>query len=269
MNSNSKRVTTFGMVMVLLIGAGLIWAAISYYKLPHLAWLISLLLVSFVMVLWGYNVVGVWTGIFMDRRNVISLSRVQMVLWTVLIVSAILAAALWNLHMQVDALIFDIPGELWALMGISAGSSVGSALILSTKAAGNEPNADQFARQKSLSATPGSSDEDKAAEMDCVINHGTVVSNTKPEMARWSDMVTGDETGNFAHIDLSKCQMLLFTVIAVLIYGLSLWTLFQAMTVEGAFTNFPAFDKSMLALIGISHGGYLTYKMTPNSETSK
>jgi len=258
-NANGgSRVHWLAFTAVLVLGGGLLWWAIESDK-PQWAWLVSLLLVAVVLFLCGYDAVGVPRGIFIDRRYVISLSRVQVVLWTVLVVSAILAAGLWNLHKELDALSFTIPGELWALMGISTASSVGASLIISNKEASPGASEEQFNRQASLSGTP-------AAPAADLIRSGVLVTNKTPQMARWSDMITGDESGNFASIDISKVQMLLFTVIAVLVYGLSLWTLFQALTVEGGFTEFPEFDKSILTLIGISHAGYLSYKASPHSE---
>ncbi|MBI3716682.1 MAG: hypothetical protein HY255_11885 [Betaproteobacteria bacterium] len=264
--SDSKgtgRVGWAALLALLLVGGGLIWWNVSNGR-PQWAWLVSLVSTAFALMAFGYNAVGVWSGIFIDRRNVISLSRMQMVLWTILIVSAILAAGLWNLHVGADALKFAIPEEVWALMGISAASSVGASLILSNKGASAEPDSVQFERQKTLSETSGTPDQ-KATETTNIVKNGVLVANLKPEMARWSDMVTGDETGNFAHIDLSKVQMLLFTAISVLIYGLALWAVFDLLGTKN-FPAFPPFDKTILTLIGISHVGYLSYKASPNSE---
>src|SRR5690242_9175502 len=84
----------------------------------------------------GHGVVGLWHGVLIDERNRLSLSRLQMVLWTIIVLSGFLIAALWNISRGVDApLEINVPKELWLLMGISVTSLVGSPLILSTKTA--------------------------------------------------------------------------------------------------------------------------------------
>ena len=67
-------------------------------------------------------------GILIDPRNKLSLSRLQVVLWTLLILSAFSGIAL-----QEGKAIYMAP-ELWALMAISTGSAAGAIIIKSTKA---------------------------------------------------------------------------------------------------------------------------------------
>lgn len=47
---------------------------------------------------------------------------------------------------------------------------------------------------------------------------GQIIGNAQPALAQWSDMFTGDETSNGAHVDLAKLQMFFFTVIVALSY---------------------------------------------------
>jgi len=75
-----------------------------------------------------------WLGILIDPRNKLSLSRLQMVLWTVLIVSAFSAVALQSGNFGIC-----MDPELWVLMAISTGSAAGAVIIKSTKA-GQEPD---------------------------------------------------------------------------------------------------------------------------------
>src|SRR5262245_19764653 len=57
-------------------------------------WVVSLaLLVAFAAVI-GQGVTGWWRGALMDSRNCLSLSRLQALVWTVLILSAVSTAAL-------------------------------------------------------------------------------------------------------------------------------------------------------------------------------
>jgi hypothetical protein len=80
-------------------------------------------------------------------------------------------------------------------------------------------------------------------------------------------MFQGDELGNTMHIDLAKTQMFYFTVIAAVA--------FFAMVFKGVLTNAPFADNAALpvppdglvAILGISHAGYLTSKGTNHTKT--
>ena len=96
-----------------------------------------------------------------------------------------------------------------------------------------------------------------------VTNKGQVIVNTSLGAARWSDMFKGEETGNAAHLDLGKVQMFYFTLILVLAYAVALGCAFAG---EERIHAFPALDPSMVALLGISHAGYLVHKAVPHSQ---
>jgi hypothetical protein len=79
-------------------------------------------------------------GILVNESNLMSLSRFQMVSWTVLLLSAFFAIALKRLHVlsanpAALPLKISMNWRLWALVGISATSLVGSPLLLSSKTA--------------------------------------------------------------------------------------------------------------------------------------
>ncbi len=81
-------------------------------------------------------------------------------------------------------------------------------------------------------------------------------------------MFRGDDVANSAYLDLSKLQMFYFTIVLVLVYGVSLGMLFFD-TGSGGNSNpspitlFPPLSASMVTLLGISQGGYLAYKSIP------
>ena len=112
-----------------------------------------------------------------------------------------------------------------------------------------------FEKTKTLLASQG-------YEASDIKNTGQVITNSRPELANWSDIFTGDETSNGAHLDLSKIQMFFFTIIIAFSYCMLLGKMFFY-SESGGFSAFPAFDESALALIGISHAGYLVNKATP------
>jgi hypothetical protein len=195
--------------------------------------------------------------VLIDGRNVMSLSRFQMTVWTVLILPAFLTAAMWNMAIAyIEPLAIELPTELWLLMGISTTSLVASPLILNNKkkAKVSLTEAEETARSFEQLGEPPKSMRVK----------GALVENTTPELARFSDLLTGEETGNAARADLARIQMFFFTLIVLATYAFALWNLFGALDGQGV-EAFPGLDESVLTLIGISHGGYLASKAVPHS----
>jgi len=208
------------------------------------AWLAILILLAAFAVVTGRAITGNWRGILIDARNKLSLSRLQMISWTLVVLSAILTAALANVSSGwEEPLDIEIPSELWVLIGISTASLVASPAILSTKAK-REANADEVEAMENKS---GATEE---------IN-GLLACNRRPEDARWADLLMGEEVGNYGHVDLGKMQMFLFTFILVLSYAAAIASMFR----EGdVITGLPKVEEGMNVLLGISHTGYLANK---------
>jgi hypothetical protein len=260
-HSTRLRNAGFGLLLLLIV-AGIVLLGVlpnpSATQLPDVrtwSWIgIMILMVSFI-VLAGKAITGFWRGALIDERNQISLSRFQLTLWTSLILSAFLEAALSNIRAHAPSPItIAMPAEIWAVLGIATTSLVGSPLILRTK-------------QDRL---PGSAQEAKTLQAlaDAGTNataQGQVVYYQSPADASWSDMFTGDEISNATHLDLGKVQMFFFTVILVLAYGVALGSLF--LHTHGKIASFPRVDPGMIALLGISHAGYLSYKAVPRSDS--
>ena len=63
-----------------------------------------------------------------------SLSRLQLIVWTVIVLSAFGAAAIWNVHSPAatDPLKIDVAPQLWILIGIAATSAVAAPLVQQT-----------------------------------------------------------------------------------------------------------------------------------------
>jgi hypothetical protein len=221
------------------------------------AWLGTLILLALFAAVVGHGITGLWRGLLIDERNKMSLSRLQMILWTIIVLSGFLIAGLLNVRIGQDKpLSISIPVELWILMGISTTSLVGSPLILSNKK--NKPiNEQEKNRTFALMERQG-------VDANRLANKGQVVVNNLPEDAQLSDLFKGDEIGNAAQVDMAKIQMFYFTLIIVLVYAIALCKLLAGGT---AIHFFPPLDESMVALLGISHAGYLTSKATTHSET--
>jgi len=99
-------------------------------------WLIGMLLLTAFILVAGKGVSGksYWTAAFIDRRNKMSLSRLQMLLWTVVVLSFYCVVAIARVGEDpASALDFEIPNTLLLLMAISTTSMVGSPLVKSTR----------------------------------------------------------------------------------------------------------------------------------------
>lgn len=228
---------------------------------PLLAWFSSFIFIWAFLIIAGHGIIGLWRGMAIDERNVISLSRTQMAIWTVIVLSAYLTGALWNVHVGAEnPLAIRIPMEVWGLLGISTVSLVGTPLILSPKK-DKEPTPRELKKAAAQLEKEG-------------ITHktydrtGAVYRNANPSDAEWADIVTGDEVGDAAHLDLSKVQMLFFTVIIAFAYCVAIG---YSLIEPGAagMDHLPEFSTSLLALLGISHGGYLTSKSIPHTVTDQ
>jgi hypothetical protein len=239
-----------GLATVVFIAVGL------WQPLPPLGnWLVMLAALIAFTILVGQAVTRRWQGVLIDERNTISLSRLQLLLWSVVVLSAYLAAALARIRQGVaDPLAIAVPDTLWMLLGISTASLVGSPLVKSTKTtrAVDEGQKDQtFEKLARLGAG--------TEKLDTI---GQIVTNKDAGDARWTDLFRGEETGNAAQLDLGKVQMFFFTLVLVLAYGVALGRGLAG----GPLAEFPDIAPGMVALLGISHAGYLTHKAVPHSK---
>jgi hypothetical protein len=209
------------------------------------------------MMLIGKAIVGLPFGVLISDLNVVSLARFQMALWTVLILSAYLAHALARIRKGdgMDALDVAIDSHLWVLMGISTTSLVASPLILNQKK-------DEVPDDGVTAKTAAASGE---AESTVTANsQGIVYANTAKADARLTDMFQGDEIGNTTHVDLAKVQMFYFTIIAVVVFFAAV---FHNLLVDGDLTRLPTLSEGFVALLGISHAGYLGSKGVDHTPT--
>jgi hypothetical protein len=204
-----------------------------------ITWMVSLVLLTCIVVIIGRGVTGRWCGFLIDENNKMSLARLQAVLWSLLILSAFLAAALTNLHIEMfsnptGALAITLPAELFALLGISGTSLVGAQFIV-------------YAKSQKL-------------------EH--IAANAALNQADWYDMFKGDDAANTDYLDLSKLQMFYITIILILVYGIALAAMFMGGNAKSPLiTALPSLSAAMVALLAISHAGYLVYKAVPRAQT--
>jgi hypothetical protein len=215
---------------IAVVGVALPWAADASGGYKHarlLAWLTTLgLFTGFALVV-GHGLTGLARGIFVDERNKLSVSRLQMFLWTVLVLSAYLSAALANVGLgATEPLAVTVPQPLWLAMGVSTGSLVASPLVL------------HRAKGKG------------------------VALNDTPVDSRWTDLVRSEERGLVDVVDLGKLQLLLVTVVLVLAYAIVVG---HALADDSKIIRaLPGIDDAFVIMLGISHAGYIAKKAVPS-----
>jgi hypothetical protein len=211
-------------------------------------WLTTVALFAFTFFGVGMMLKDRPSGVFIDERNKISLSRIQLVLWSVLLISALVTAGLGNVLAGAPSpLAISIPGQVWALLGLGSFTAVAAPAILQRKEKDAEPT-----RLDEIKTNLRMADTLRGA----VTATGAVVKKATPKDARWMDIVRGD-TDNADYVDVSKLQQLSFTILLITVYGAGIFALFQS---SGPITKFPDVDQGFLALLGISHAAYLANK---------
>jgi hypothetical protein len=251
-----------------------------------LTWLIIALLMLTVMAITGLSLGKGPGGILIDpTTNMMSLSRLQIVLWTWVILSAFTTVALARVGDSIahsgsygDPLGIRLPVLLWALMGISVSSAVGSPLLKTAKIQRTEADDQRRERQASMQSDRGEpasaatyakalrnitrDDPETAAATE---SKGAIVKKKHWRLARFSDVFMGEEVSNFEYVDVSKVQNSFFTMVAVVAYGVALVVEMATVSSIASFSAFPDLPDALVALIGISHAGYLTDKAFTHS----
>ena len=234
-------------VTVLLMVAGAYVAAKTPSKGAN--WVLELLILFVFTLCLGRWICDRPLGILVTERNLMSLSRFQLILWTLLVLSAFLVIAVQRIRAGIpQALSIEVDWHLWALMGISTASLIGSPLLLASKKDQNPADGVVNKAAKVLSENTDEIDTNRL---------GRLYSNPDPKDARLTDIFQGDEVINTAYIDPAKLQMFLFTLIVAGSYA---YQIYMSMSVAPAKLAMPAVSPDMIALLGISHAGYLGSK---------
>lgn len=226
-------------------------------------WLMGLFVLMLAVI--GKVICGTFKGVFVDERNVMSLSRVQMVAWSILVLTAVLALVVQNIQASSGACLAeasqtcvpDIPQQLWLLMGFSTATLVASPVLLSNSGAALPDENKTLQLSGSLVG--------QGYDKDAQDFSGPLYRNKRPEDARWSDLITGEQFTNCLHLDLPRLQMCFFTLVALLTYGV---LLHEEMFAATRYGSLPELSNGLLAMIAISHSGYLVSKASQNSTTS-
>lgn len=221
-------------------------------------WIIMILLFGLCLVVIGKGTTGMWEGLLIDSRNKMSLSRLQLVLWTLVVISALLTVALFNIREDPneDPLDITVPPQVWGLLGISTASFVTAATIKSQK---KNVNVSKQAKVRTTEALQKvGEDPSKLADPQ-----GSLVAFQRPDDAGVGDFFKGDEVISAAYLDLGKVQVFFFSVIVVFTYAVEVGALLYG--ADAAIKSLPDLNTGIVALLGISHAGYLTSKAVPSN----
>lgn len=193
------------------------------------AWLVSAIIIVLlaVVVPARLNI----KSILIDGRGRYSLSRLQVMLWTVVMLSLISAMAFGRFAAgQADVLGFTVPNQVLTLLGISVGSAVVAAAVKVTKSS---------TRPESVAAYP----------------RGEV-------SGRFLEMLTVEEGASAGKtIDVAKFQNFIITILLVLAYVAQAIAALRAVAIPAGIGGLPAFSDTFLVLLGVSHAGYLLGKL--------
>jgi hypothetical protein len=225
---------------------------------------------------------GTWFGALVDKRNRVSLSRVQMLCWTIVLLGGYVVIATFNIALlgsdirdlslsagagneAAQATLADFVGffpnldpALWAVLGLTvAVSPFISQKILNQKPREGEPAGVDTQRVQSRSLVQG----------------GPLDTRDSPADSRWSDLITGEEEANAHQVNVSRLQYL---VITFLLLGSYLILLLRYLgSLDGTqiliashdhvpvFPSMPPVDGTFLGLLVLSHGSYLAFKTLP------
>lgn len=219
---------------------------------PEWIWFFTLLILVLALAVIGGSVNGRPDGVLIDNRNRVSLSKFQVTLWTLIVLSAVASAAAYKAIAQgaVTALDINIPEHLLLAMGISGASFAGTPLILKSKA--EESGSDEALRRTA---------EKLSTDLSSIWPTGRVFGRTNAAAASWADMFRGDETSNAATPDLGKIQQFFISIGLIMMYAAMLWAQFANGTI---LAEFPQLSAEFVGLMGISHATYLAYKAAPH-----
>lgn len=231
-----------------------VWMAVWRPWGLYASWVVTMGALTVFTLLVGRGVTGAWKGAFVDERLRMSLSQLQMIVWTIVIVGAFGTMAIARAQVDpVTAMDIRVPETVWVLLGISTTSLIGSPLIKNAKkdTPTNSVKADSLVKAQGANA-------------DDVTIEGQVVMNKSIHQASLADVFMGETVENFTLLDIGKMQMFFFTVVLVLAYT----TAISAQMRAGELASLPDVGAGMLPLLGISHAGYLMSKVASSSPSA-
>jgi hypothetical protein len=220
---------------------------------------IELAALTALMITVGVSVTGRVWGILINERNVMSLSRFQAVLWTVIVLAdfaTILLGRAWQSLPLTDVKDLLRP-DLLALMGISYASAVGTSIANANKSGKPTPVTAVRDAQTNLN--------DQAGNFTAA--QGVLYKNKDVSDASIGDLFQGDELADAHMTDLSKVQMFFFTIVSAVIFLGAADAKFTYMKSIGDKLLIPQLPEALISLMGISHAAYLGNKAVTRTQS--
>jgi hypothetical protein len=217
-------------------------------------WLVVLSMIILFFLVTGKAITGRGLGILINERKLMSLSRLQLVIWTAVIVSGFFVIAIERVHMGVVAqpLNITVDWKIWALLGISTASFVGTPLLYGSKK-NKEPDDPQLVQKTAVRYGDDAQQVDSNRE-------GILYGNNTMADARFTDMFEGDELANVQFVDVAKLQLFFFTVVVAVAYSMQLYAMIAYGDLSVGNVKMPELQEGLLALMGVSHAGFLGSK---------
>ncbi len=178
------------------------------------------------------------SAILIDVRERYSLNRMQLVMWTVLILSTFLGLLFSNLVSDPGKAL-SIPSQLLGLMGISVTSATVSGAVKDYK---------NSTRGQNIAGGQG---------FMKIYNPQTLDGDPKIQMPTFAQVFLEEEgtLGGSKIVSVTKFQNFVFTLALGAVY------IVLAVKTQG----YPVLDEKVLWLIGVSHAGYIGGKL-PNKD---
>lgn len=240
-----------GFALILIIVA-MVFVPFITLDAPRMALFLVQVLMALFLAFLGKALVGRIWGVFIDDQLSMSVSRFQLVLWSVMVLSAVLVIGVRHAAAGGGAdLKIDLDWTILAALGISATSTIAAPAIRATK--------DNFTPDPSVLAKAGAAYNMTALEVQNE-SQGLNFPNANVKEAKFTDMFQGDEVGNSYLLDMGKVQMFFFTIMAIVVYEAQLVTLLMDVTPGDSDIAFPKLAEGIVSLMGISHAGYLASK---------
>jgi hypothetical protein len=234
----------------------------------YVDWFTWLLVVILAGVILGMFLAGRYTDMLRDGpalgpiRQTYSLARTQMAWWFVLILLGYVFV--WLITSDRDT----IPASLLGLMGISAATAVAAVAIepgtasradalrasiesdiaaIDASLARIEGNMTANASTPSLIAILEKKRDQQQRARNALVARAASLTAVVPSRGFWRDLVTDDRGG----VTLDRVQILVWTIVLGLIF-------LSSVALE---LTMPEFSATMLALMGISSGTYIGFKI--------
>ena len=192
-------------------------------------------------------------GILIDNRGRMSLNRLQVVLWSLVVISLISGAFFGRLIEGVsDPLGFTIPERVLGLLGISLGTGVTVGAAKASKSIKAEKN------------QPAEAPPDGKAKSQLATHEAT---GSEPNF--WQVFMLEEGTMADEAVDVTKFQSFAITIVLVVAYVAMAIKAIADARLAADVTALPNISGTFLVLLGISYAGYLGGKLPSQAGTPR